>query len=221
MKDKSDADLALAYQQGDETALEELLRRYKARLKSLDMRWNNIHDLWEKESTILRACEKAIRIWKPDKSACVSTFVQLVVMRALGNAHKSAYNAPWDSLDELDVFGKPPIELLEQPDTSQPIDYDYIESRLAKLNGLGLSVFERKVLQTLMLGGTYKQAGKRLGVSGKTVDTAYQRIRDKVIRQANPNLKGYTAREIRQAATKAGRAGTKSIHRAKHRATDR
>ncbi len=188
---QTDEQLVEAARQGDSTAMDALLNRYKDVVKKNARAMYLIggdHDDLLQEGMI--GLYKAIRDYKTERGAGFATFANLCISRQLCTAIRHSNtnkNQPLNDYIPLEtgeaeeqgavcymgvygVTGNPEELLLEQENTA------VLTEQIRKV----LSAFEMEVLEMYLEEGNYNLVAQRLEKSPKAIDNALQRIRKKL-----------------------------------------
>ena len=190
----SDEELIEKLRQGEDDITDYILEKYKplVRKKTIAMYLigGETEDLIQEGMIGLF---KAIRDYKPDKDASFYHFAELCINRQLYSALEASNRKKhqplnsYISLSEQEHPDAVAAELLvdkesgpEQTVIEQEVWEEY-KKRLAQ----NLSRMENQVLQYYLDGNHYIQIAEMMGKSPKSIDNAFQRIRQK-IRQMKP-----------------------------------
>ncbi|NLY81314.1 MAG: sigma-70 family RNA polymerase sigma factor [Clostridiales bacterium] len=181
---KSDEELVALAKNGDSTAEEYLINKYKgmARNKS------NIYFIAgaDKEDVVqegMIGIFKAIRDYDVNAGTSFATFADLCIRRQIINAIKSASRKKNKALNEslsIDAdSNNDNILSTNDLDTESKILYDEFFEFMNRGNGI-FSDFERQVWLEKFEGNSYTEIAKKLDKSPKTIDNALQRIKKKM-----------------------------------------
>lgn len=195
LQNKTDEEIAILAREGEESALEYLLVKYKDLVNGKVNKYFMIGA--EKEDIIqegMIGLYKAIKCFDNEKQNSFKSFANLCVERQLITAIKtstrqkhlalnsylslnmSAYDDDEDTT-LIDVFNSKTVE--DPLDTITKKEYyKFVESKIDDT----LSDFEKQVLQRFAAGDTYVKIAERLDAPVKSVDNAMQRIRKKAIK---------------------------------------
>ncbi|MBQ6602412.1 MAG: sigma-70 family RNA polymerase sigma factor [Eubacterium sp.] len=128
---------------------------------------------------------KAIREYQPDRGASFATFADVCVRRQLYSAIAAAGRNKHRPLNEslsLSEMEENKVHLSAGPES----DPEYVvlreeeQAELQKKVWEALSPLEKKVLELYLSGMDYLQIAEKLGRTGKSIDNALQRIRNKI-----------------------------------------
>lgn len=195
LQNKTDEEIAILAREGEESALEYLLVKYKDLVNGKVNKYFMIGA--EKEDIIqegMIGLYKAIKCFDNEKQNSFKSFANLCVERQLITAIKtstrqkhlalnsylslnmSAYDDDEDTA-LIDVFNSKTVE--DPLDTITKKEYyKFVESKIDDT----LSDFEKQVLQRFAAGDTYVKIAEKLDAPVKSVDNAMQRIRKKAIK---------------------------------------
>jgi RNA polymerase sporulation-specific sigma factor len=188
--------LIAAARNGDERAMDELIRRYHGfvRLKasSYFLAGGDSSDLVQEG---LVGLFKAVRDFRSDKETSFRSFAELCITRQIITAIKTATRFKHAPLNTYVSFSHTPAgqdldaectlgDALPGPAVDDPatcvISSDELQSLLACL-GSTLSPLESQVLTYYLEGRSYEAIGDLIGCDPKTVDNALQRVKRKVL----------------------------------------
>jgi RNA polymerase sigma-H factor len=188
--------LIAAARNGDERAMDELIRRYHGfvRLKasSYFLAGGDASDLVQEG---LVGLFKAVRDFRSDKETSFRSFAELCITRQIITAIKTATRFKHAPLNTYVSFSHTPAgqdldaectlgDALPGPAVDDPatcvISSDELQSLLACL-GSTLSPLESQVLTYYLEGRSYEAIGDLIGCDPKTVDNALQRVKRKVL----------------------------------------
>lgn len=195
LQNKTDEEIAILAREGEESALEYLLVKYKDLVNGKVNKYFMIGA--EKEDIIqegMIGLYKAVKSFDKEKQNSFKSFANLCVERQLITAIKtstrqkhlalnsylslnmSAYDDDEDT-SLIDVFNSNTVE--DPLDTITKKEYyKFVESKIDDT----LSDFEKQVLQRFAAGDTYIKIAEKLDAPVKSVDNAMQRIRKKAIK---------------------------------------
>jgi RNA polymerase sporulation-specific sigma factor len=188
--------LIAAARNGDERAMDELIRRYHGfvRLKasSYFLAGGDSSDLVQEG---LVGLFKAVRDFRADKETSFRSFAELCITRQIITAIKTATRYKHAPLNTYVSFSHTPAgqdldaectlgDALPGPAVDDPatcvISSDELKSLLECL-GSTLSPLESQVLTYYLEGRSYEAIGDLIGCDPKTVDNALQRVKRKVL----------------------------------------
>jgi RNA polymerase sporulation-specific sigma factor len=194
-RELADLQLVMRARNGDDKALEELIRRYSGfvRLKasSYFIAGGDAEDLIQEG---LIGLYKAVRDFSADKSSFRS-FAELCVTRQIITAIKTATRFKHAPLNTYVSFSHTPAgqesdgdcslgDALPGPSVDDPsvcvISTEELQSLVFTL-GTGLSKLEADALKLYLEGESYETMAERLGCDTKTIDNALQRVKRKVL----------------------------------------
>jgi RNA polymerase sporulation-specific sigma factor len=194
-RELADLQLVMRARNGDQRALDELIRRYAGfvRLKasSYFLAGGDAEDLIQEG---LIGLYKAVRDFSPDKSSFRS-FAELCVTRQIITAIKTATRFKHAPLNTYVSFSHTPAgqesegdctlgDALPGPAVDDPsvcvISTEELQSLVFTL-GTGLSKLEADALKLYLEGESYETMAERLGCDTKTIDNALQRVKRKVL----------------------------------------
>jgi len=191
----SDEELVRVIKDGDKSALEYLIVKYKDLVQMKVSRYYIIGA--EREDIVqegLIGLFKAIKNFEADKQNSFKSFANLCVERQLITAIKSSnrqkhiplnsYLSLNNSNHDNDEDDKTLLEILNSTQ-EDPLDtitkkeyYESVEAIMDK----NLSGFEKQVLNRYMNGESYIEIAEKLDTPVKSVDNAIQRIRKKAMK---------------------------------------
>jgi RNA polymerase sporulation-specific sigma factor len=194
--EETDEELVLLAQQGDNTSLQALFRRYRARAKAKARSYFLMGA--DREDVIqesLIGLFKAVRDFKPDQEVSFRSFAELCmrsqVITAIKGAtrHKhsplntstSIFSRTHDDEEHTSILDRHDMEV-QRDDPIHLVIGAEDEIHLATLLDDLLSPLERQVIELLLDGKSYTEIAAVLGRSIKSVDNAAQRIRHKLHR---------------------------------------
>jgi RNA polymerase sporulation-specific sigma factor len=195
-RELEDLQLVLRARNGDNLALDALIRRYTTfvRLKasSYFLAGGDGDDLVQEG---LIGLYKAVRDFRPDKETSFRSFAELCVTRQIITAIKTATRFKHTPLNTYISFSHTPAGLesdsdctlgdaLPGPGVNDPavcvISTEELQSLVFSL-GTGLSALESNALRLYLEGSSYEQMAAELGCDTKTIDNALQRVKRKVL----------------------------------------
>ena len=192
-----DSQIIMLINQGDEYALNYLLKKYQ---ELVNMKINKYFIIGAEKEDIAQegmiGLYKAIQSYNPEKQNSFKSFANICIERQLITAIKtsnrqkhmplnsylslntSAYdNNDEDSVELIDTFNskqsEDPLEMMMQKE-----HFEEVENAVNK----SLSQFEKQVLDKFMKGKSYVRIAEELDSPVKSVDNAIQRIRKKAIK---------------------------------------
>src|SRR5688500_2069252 len=187
--------LVLKARNGDEAALDYLLRRYTGfvRLKasSYFLAGGESEDLIQEGMIGLY---KAVRDYRHDKETSFRSFAELCITRQIITAIKTATRFKHSPLNTYVSFSHTPAgqedgdctlgDALPGPGVDDPvvcvISTEELQSLVFCL-GTGLSPLESDALRLYLEGNSYEEMAVELGCDTKTIDNALQRVKRKVL----------------------------------------
>ena len=194
-RELADLQLVMRARNGDQQALDELIRRYTGfvRLKasSYFLAGGDSEDLIQEG---LIGLYKAVRDFSPELSSFRS-FAELCVTRQIITAIKTATRFKHSPLNSYVSFSHTPAgqdgdgdctlgDALPGPSVDDPsvcvISTEELQSLVFTL-GSGLSKLEADALKLYLEGESYEEMAERLGCDTKTIDNALQRVKRKVL----------------------------------------
>jgi RNA polymerase sporulation-specific sigma factor len=195
-RELEDLQLVLRARNGDNLALDSLIRRYTTfvRLKasSYFLAGGDGDDLVQEG---LIGLYKAVRDFRPDKETSFRSFAELCVTRQIITAIKTATRFKHTPLNTYISFSHTPAgqeadsdctlgDALPGPGVNDPavcvISTEELQSLVFSL-GTGLSPLESNALRLYLEGSSYEQMAAELGCDTKTIDNALQRVKRKII----------------------------------------
>ena len=195
-RELQDLQLVLRARNGDEAALDQLMRRYTGfvRLKasSYFLAGGDADDLIQEGMIGLY---KAMRDFRHDKETSFRSFAELCVTRQIITAIKTATRFKHSPLNTYVSFSHTPAgqesdgdctlgDALPGPSTNDPsscvISTEELQSLVGCL-GTTLSSLESDALRLYLEGLSYEQMAEDLGCDTKTIDNALQRVKRKVL----------------------------------------
>ena len=194
-RELADLQLVMRARNGDQKALDELIRRYSGfvRLKasSYFLAGGDAEDLIQEG---LIGLYKAVRDFSPELSSFRS-FAELCVTRQIITAIKTATRYKHAPLNSYVSFSHTPAgqesdgdcslgDALPGPSVDDPsvcvISTEELQSLVFTL-GTGLSKLEADALKLYLEGESYETMAERLGCDTKTIDNALQRVKRKIL----------------------------------------
>jgi RNA polymerase sporulation-specific sigma factor len=195
-RELEDLQLVIRARNGDEKAMDYLIRRYTGfvRLKasSYFLAGGDSHDLIQEGMVGLF---KAVRDYRSDKDTSFRSFAELCITRQIITAIKTATRYKHAPLNSYVSFSHTPAgqesevdctlgDALPGPAVDDPascvISTEELQSLLSCL-GSTLSSLESQVLTCYLEGRSYEEIGGLLDCDPKTVDNALQRVKRKVL----------------------------------------
>jgi RNA polymerase sporulation-specific sigma factor len=195
-RELQDLQLVLKARNGDEAALDQLMRRYTGfvRLKasSYFLAGGDSEDLIQEG---LIGLYKAVRDFRTDKETSFRSFAELCVTRQIITAIKTATRFKHAPLNTYVSFSHTPAgqdgegectlgDALPGPGVHEPsvvvISTEELQSLVFTL-GTGLSRLESDALRLYLEGSSYEDMAEELGCDTKTIDNALQRVKRKVL----------------------------------------
>ena len=195
-RELEDLQLALKARNGDDVAMDQLIRRYTGfvRLKasSYFLAGGDSDDLIQEG---LIGLYKAVRDFRTDKETSFRSFAELCVTRQIITAIKTATRFKHAPLNTYVSFSHTPAgqepdgdctlgDALPGPSVDDPsvcvISTEELQSLVFAL-GSGLSKLEADALKLYLEGESYEEMAERLGCDTKTIDNALQRVKRKVL----------------------------------------
>jgi RNA polymerase sporulation-specific sigma factor len=195
-RELEDLQLVLKARNGDQVALDQLIRRYTGfvRLKSSSyfLAGGDSEDLVQEG---LIGLYKAVRDFRTDKETSFRSFAELCVTRQIITAIKTATRFKHQPLNSYVSFSHTPAgqdtdgectlgDALPGSAVEEPpvvvISTEELQSLVFCL-GSGLSKLEADALRLYLEGSSYEQMAEELGCDTKTIDNALQRVKRKII----------------------------------------
>jgi RNA polymerase sporulation-specific sigma factor len=195
-RELEDLQLVVRARNGDEQALEALLRRYTpfVRLKasSYFLAGGDAEDLVQEG---LIGLYKAVRDFRVEKETSFRSFAELCVTRQIITAIKTATRFKHQPLNGYVSFSHAPAgqdgdgdctlgDALAGPSVDDPsvcvISTQELQSLVFCL-GTGLSRLESEALRLYLEGSSYEEMAEELRCDTKTIDNALQRVKRKII----------------------------------------
>jgi RNA polymerase sporulation-specific sigma factor len=190
-----DLRLVLRARNGDDVALDALVRRYTGfvRLKasSYFLAGGESDDLIQEG---LIGLYKAVRDFRSDKDTSFRSFAELCITRQIITAIKTATRFKHSPLNTYVSFSHTPAgqedsdctlgDALPGPGVDDPavcvISTEELQSLVFCL-GTGLSPLESDALRLYLEGNSYEEMAEDLGCDTKTIDNALQRVKRKIL----------------------------------------
>src|SRR6266511_1095418 len=195
-RELQDLQLVLKARNGDQVALDQLIRRYTGfvRLKasSYFLAGGDSEDLIQEG---LIGLYKAVRDFRADKETSFRSFAELCVTRQIITAIKTATRFKHSPLNTYVSFSHTPAgqdsdsectlgDALPGPSVDDPsvcvISTEELQSLVFTL-GSGLSQLEADALRLYLEGSSYEEMAEELGCDTKTIDNALQRVKRKIL----------------------------------------
>jgi RNA polymerase sigma-H factor len=195
-RELQDLQLVLRARNGDEAALDQLIRRYTGfvRLKasSYFLAGGDSEDLIQEG---LIGLYKAVRDFRTDKETSFRSFAELCVTRQIITAIKTATRFKHQPLNQYVSFSHTPAgqdtdgectlgdalpgSAVEEPSVVV-ISTEELQSLVFTL-GTGLSKLESEALRLYLEGSSYEEMAVELACDTKTIDNALQRVKRKIL----------------------------------------
>ncbi len=195
-RELQDLQLVLRARNGDEAALDQLMRRYTGfvRLKasSYFLAGGDSEDLIQEG---LIGLYKAVRDFRTDKETSFRSFAELCVTRQIITAIKTATRFKHQPLNQYVSFSHTPAgqdtdgectlgdalpgSAVEEPSVVV-ISTEELQSLVFTL-GTGLSKLESEALRLYLEGSSYEDMAVELSCDTKTIDNALQRVKRKIL----------------------------------------
>ena len=194
-REVEDLRLVLQARNGNEAALDALMRRYTGfvRLKasSYFLAGGEGDDLIQEG---LIGLYKAVRDFRTDKDTSFRSFAELCITRQIITAIKTATRFKHSPLNSYVSFSQSPAgqeegectlgDALPGPGIDDPaicvISTEELQSLVFCL-GTGLSPLENDALRLYIEGNSYEEMAEQLGCDTKTIDNALQRVKRKIL----------------------------------------
>jgi RNA polymerase sporulation-specific sigma factor len=194
-REVQDLRLVLQARNGNEVALDALIRRYTGfvRLKasSYFLAGGEGDDLIQEG---LIGLYKAVRDFRTDKDTSFRSFAELCITRQIITAIKTATRFKHSPLNSYVSFSQAPAgqeegectlgDALPGPGIDDPaicvISTEELQSLVFCL-GTGLSPLENDALRLYIEGNSYEEMAEQLGCDTKTIDNALQRVKRKIL----------------------------------------
>jgi RNA polymerase sporulation-specific sigma factor len=195
-RELEDLQLVLRARNGDQAALDTLMRRYTGfvRLKasSYFLAGGDSEDLIQEG---LIGLYKAVRDFRTDKETSFRSFAELCVTRQIITAIKTATRFKHQPLNQYVSFSHTPAgqdgdgectlgdalpgSAVEEPSVVV-ISTEELQSLVFTL-GTGLSKLESDALRLYLEGSSYEEMAAELVCDTKTIDNALQRVKRKIL----------------------------------------
>ncbi len=194
-RELEDLQLVMRARNGDDGALDQLIRRYTGfvRLKasSYFLAGGDAEDLVQEG---LIGLYKAVRDFRSDKETSFRSFAELCVTRQIITAIKTATRFKHAPLNTYVSFSHTPAgqdqdgectlgDALPGSHVNDPavcvISTEELQSLVFCL-GSGLSKLEADALRLYLEGSSYEEMAEDLGCDTKTIDNALQRVKRKI-----------------------------------------
>ena len=194
-REVEDLRLVIQARNGDDGALDALMRRYTGfvRLKasSYFLAGGEGDDLIQEG---LIGLYKAVRDFRSDKDTSFRSFAELCITRQIITAIKTATRFKHSPLNSYVSFSQAPAgqeegectlgDALPGPGVDDPaicvISTEELQSLVFCL-GTGLSPLESDALRLYLEGRSYEEMAEELGCDTKTIDNALQRVKRKIL----------------------------------------
>jgi RNA polymerase sporulation-specific sigma factor len=194
-REVQDLRLVLQARNGNDAALDALIRRYTGfvRLKasSYFLAGGEGDDLIQEG---LIGLYKAVRDFRSDKDTSFRSFAELCITRQIITAIKTATRFKHSPLNSYVSFSQAPAgqeegectlgDALPGPGVDDPaicvISTEELQSLVFCL-GTGLSPLESDALRLYIEGNSYEEMAEQLGCDTKTIDNALQRVKRKIL----------------------------------------
>lgn len=198
-EEMTDEEAVSAAQEGDATATEYLMDKYKNFVRSKARSYFLVGA--DREDIVqegMIGLYKSIRDFRPDKQATFHAFADLCVKRQIITAIKTATRQKHIPLNSYVSLNKPIYD-----EESERTLLDVIEGRISNPEDLYishedltcirkqivelLSPFEQQVLDAFLDGKSYQDIAEILGRHVKSVDNALQRVKKKLTKAMEEN----------------------------------
>jgi RNA polymerase sporulation-specific sigma factor len=195
-RELEDLQLVVRARNGDDHALDHLLRRYtgfvRMKASSYFLAGGDSEDLIQEG---LIGLYKAVRDFRVEKETSFRSFAELCVTRQIITAIKTATRFKHQPLNGYVSFSHSPAghesdgdctlgDALPGPSVNDPsvcvISTEELQSLVFCL-GSGLSKLESDALRLYLEGSSYEEMAEELGCDTKTIDNALQRVKRKII----------------------------------------
>ena len=187
----TDEELIGIYRKGSLDAMTDLIIRYKPLVKNrarlFYLEGGDREDLLQEGMIGLF---KAIKEYDAEKEASFATFARLCITRQMLSAIEAAgrkkhmllnESLSIEQLDEGQIADRVGVA-----DGPEKIFFEQEDSKLLMENiNRNLSKMEKQVLELYISGMDYLEIADMMGKSGKSIDNALQRIRNKIKKAAN------------------------------------
>ncbi len=185
---RTDEELLLEAQNGDEAAETYLLEKYKplvrSRARELYLAGGDREDLLQEG---MLGLFKAIRGYDASREASFATYARLLISRQIYSAVEASQRQKHQALNRSvpisEMEGDDAVSAIGAAESAEDIvlDLEHTRELREKIDTL-LSPMERRVLALYLQGYDYLQIADRMGRPAKSIDNALQRIRGKVSR---------------------------------------
>ena len=189
----TDEELIGTYRKGSLDAMTDLIIRYKPLVKNrarlFYLEGGDREDLLQEGMIGLF---KAIKEYDAEKEASFATFARLCITRQMLSAIEATgrkkhmllnESLSIEQLDEGQIADRVGVA-----DGPEKIFFEQEDSKLLMENiNRSLSKMEKQVLDLYISGMDYLEIADMMGKSGKSIDNALQRIRNKIKKAANRN----------------------------------
>jgi RNA polymerase sporulation-specific sigma factor len=190
----SDDTLVARYREGDASALDALLERYRRFVRSKARGYFLVGaDFDDIEQEGMIGLYKAVRDFRDDRQASFRAFAELCITRQIITAIKTATRQKHQPLNQYvsisgvrggDDPGERTVErLLDDHNVADPAEEVVSGERMGAMRdsmGRLLSGLEVDVLRLYVEGRSYQEIGEELGRHVKSIDNALQRIKRKL-----------------------------------------
>src|SRR5213596_3809994 len=195
-RELEDLQLAVKARNGDDAAMDQLIRRYtgfvRMKASSYFLAGGDGEDLVQEG---LIGLYKAVRDFRHDKETSFRSFAELCVTRQIITAIKTATRFKHSPLNTYVSFSHTPAgqetegdctlgDALPGPAVNDPsvcvISTEELQSLVFSL-GTGLSSLESQALTLYLEGSSYEDMADELGCDTKTIDNALQRVKRKIL----------------------------------------
>jgi RNA polymerase sporulation-specific sigma factor len=194
-RELEDLQLVIRVRNGDDTAREQLIRRYtgfvRMKASSYFLAGGESEDLIQEG---LIGLFKAVRDFRPDHGTSFRSFAEICVTRQIITAIKTATRHKHQALNSYVSFSHTPAghdpesdctlgdalpgSYVDEPSV-QVISTEELQSLVFCL-GTGLSKLEADALRLYLEGNSYEQMADELACDTKTIDNALQRVKRKI-----------------------------------------
>jgi RNA polymerase sporulation-specific sigma factor len=194
-RELEDLQLVVKARNGDNAALDQLIRRYtgfvRMKASSYFLAGGDSEDLVQEG---LIGLYKAVRDFRHDKETSFRSFAELCVTRQIITAIKTATRFKHAPLNSYISFSHTPAgqdpdgectlgDALPGSHVNDPvvsvISTEELQSLVFTL-GTGLSQLESDALRLYLEGSSYEEMAEELGCDTKTIDNALQRVKRKI-----------------------------------------
>jgi RNA polymerase sporulation-specific sigma factor len=195
-RELEDLQLVLKARNGDQLALDALIRRYtgfvRQKASSYFLAGGDSDDLIQEG---LIGLYTAVRDFRTDRETSFRSFAELCVTRQIITAIKTATRFKHQPLNQYVSFSHTPAgqdtdgectlgDALPGSAVQEPsvvvISTEELQSLVCTL-GTGLSQLESDALRHYLEGSSYEEMAEDLGCDTKTIDNALQRVKRKVL----------------------------------------